>query len=58
MRDTTTKRQTIKDPTEIGMRADAAFPGVDDGAPPFAAADVEEDEPARKLSETQIMWEI
>jgi len=55
MRDTTTKRQTIKDPTEIGMRADAAFPGVDDGAPPFAAADVEEDEPARKLSETQIM---
>ena len=45
-RDRATKRQTIEDPADMGINADAAFPGVDDGAPPgvpiVAVADVGE----------------
>jgi len=56
MRDTTTKRQIIKDPAETGTMDDAAFPGVDDGAPPgdpLAAADGGV-KPARKIVVFQI----
>lgn len=52
MRDRATKRQTIEDPADMGINADAAFPGVDDGAPPgvpiVAVADVGEG-PASKI---------
>ena len=52
MRDKATKRQTIKDPPEKVINAEAAFLGADDGAPPgvpiVAVADVGEG-PASKI---------